>query len=167
MEKRTENQAKEIKLITVSYTGEYEILTVVPKLGAQKVYDPNDYPELEPIMDEFGSMVDSIWVGTTTTDGVKVQVDYMGYWVAERIENASGDDEVMDYIPDLVSQYFQVLHQVQGEIEIQPFVDRINKAIKDMGQEEYSHYENFDDYKGDSIQARVGYQVIKMLENKN
>lgn len=109
MEKRTENQAKEIKLITASYTGEYEILTVVPKLGAQKVYDPNDYPELEPIMDEFGSMVDSIWVGTTTTDDVKVQVDYMGYWVAERIENASGDDEVMGYIPDLVSQYFQVL----------------------------------------------------------
>lgn len=34
MEKRTENQAKEIKLITASYTGEYEILTVVPKLGA-------------------------------------------------------------------------------------------------------------------------------------
>lgn len=70
MEKRTENQAKEIKLITASYTGEYEILTVVPKLGAQKVYDPNDYPELEPIMDEFGSMVDSIWVGTTTIDDV-------------------------------------------------------------------------------------------------
>ena len=68
MEKRTENQAKEIKLITASYTGEYEILTVVPKLGAQKVYDPNDYPELEPIMDEFGSLVDSIWVGTTTTN---------------------------------------------------------------------------------------------------
>ena len=136
MEKRTENQAKEIKLITASYTGEYEILTVVPKLGAQKVYDPNDYPELEPIMDEFGSMVDSIWVGTTTTDDVKVQVDYMGYWVAEKIVNASGDDEVMDYIPDLVSQYFQVLHQVSSEIEIQPFVDRINKAIKDMGQEE-------------------------------
>lgn len=68
MEKRTENPAKEIKLITASYTGEYEILTVVPKLGAQKVYDPNDYPELEPIMDEFGSMVDSIWVGTTTID---------------------------------------------------------------------------------------------------
>lgn len=167
MEKRTENQAKEIKLITASYTGEYEILTIVPKLGAQKVYDPNDYPELEPIMDEFGSMVDSIWVGTTTIDDVRVQVDYMGYWVAERIENASGDDEVMDYIPDLVSQYFQVLHQVQGEIDTQPFVDRINKAIKDMGQEEYSHYENFDDYKRDSIQARVGYQVIKMLENKN
>lgn len=78
MEKRTENQAKEIKLITASYTGEYEILTVVPKLGAQKVYDPNDYPELEPIMDEFGSLVDSIWVGTTTTDDVRVQVDYMG-----------------------------------------------------------------------------------------
>lgn len=167
MEKRTENPADEIKLIIASYTGEYEILTVVPKLGAQKVYDPNDYPELEPIMCEFGSIVDSIWVGTTTIDDVKVQVDYMGYWVAERIENASGDDEVMDYIPDLVSQYFQVLHQVQGEIDTQPFVDRINKAIKDMGQEEYSHYENFDDYKRDSIQARVGYQVIKMLENKN
>lgn len=167
MEKRTENPADEIKLIIASYTGEYEILTVVPKLGAQKVYDPNDYPELEPIMREFGSIVDSIWVGTTTIDDVKVQVDYMGYWVAERIENVSGDDEVMDYIPDLVSQYFQVLHQVQGEIDTQPFVDRINKAIKDMGQEEYSHYENFDDYKRDSIQARVGYQVIKMLENKN
>ena len=167
MEKRTENPADEIKLIIASYTGEYEILTVVPKLGAQKVYDPNDYPELEPIMREFGSIVDSIWVGTTTIDDVKVQVDYMGYWVAERIENASGDDEVMDYIPDLVSQYFQVLHQVQGEIDTQPFVDRINKAIKDMGQEGYSHYENFDDYKRDSIQARVGYQVIKMLENKN
>lgn len=167
MEKRTENPADEIKLIIASYTGEYEILTIVPKLGAQKVYDPNDYPELEPIMREFGSLVDSIWVGTTTTDGVRVQVDYMGYWVAERIENASGDDEVMDYIPDLVSQYFQVLHQVQGEIDTQPFVDRINKAIKDMGQEGYSHYENFDDYKRDSIQARVGYQVIKMLENKN
>lgn len=118
-------------------------------------------------MREFGSLVDSIWVGTTTIDDVRVQVDYMGYWVAERIENAHGDDEVMDYIPDLVSQYFQVLHQVSSEIEIQPFVDRINKAIKDMGQEEYSHYENFDDYKRDSIQARVGYQVIKMLENKN
>lgn len=167
MEKRTENPADEIKLIIASYTGEYEILTVVPKLGAQKVYDPNDYPELEPIMREFGSIVDSIWVGTTHIDDVKVQVDYMGYWVAERIENASGDDEVMDYIPDLVSQYFQVLHQVQGEIDTQPFVDRINKAIKDMGQEGYSHYENFDDYKRDSIQARVGYQVIKMLENKN
>lgn len=167
MEKRTENPADEIKLIIASYTGEYEILTIVPKLGAQKVYDPNDYPELEPIMREFGSLVDSIWVGTTTIDDVRVQVDYMGYWVAERIENASGDDEVMDYIPDLVSQYFQVLHQVQGEIDTQPFVDRINKAIKDMGQEEYSHYENFDDYKRDSIQARVGYQVIKMLENKN
>lgn len=167
MEKRTENPANEIKLITASYTGEYEILTVVPKLGAQKVYDPNDYPELDPIMREFGSIVDSIWVGTTTINDVRVQVDYMGYWVAERIENASGDDEVMDYIPDLVSQYFQVLHQVQGEIDIQPFVDMINKAIKDMGQEEYSHYENFDDYKRDSIQARVGYQVIKMLENKN
>lgn len=167
MEKRTENLADEIKLITASYTGEYEILTVVPKLGAQKVYDPNDYPELEPIMDEFGSLVDSIWVGTTTTDDVKVQVDYMGYWVAEKIVNASGDVEVMDYIPDLVSQYFQVLHQVSSEIEIQPFVDRINKAIKDMGQEEYSHYENFDGYKRDSIQARVGYQVIKMLGNKN
>lgn len=167
MEKRTENPADEIKLIIASYTGEYEILTIVPKLGAQKVYDPNDYPELEPIMREFGSLVDSIWVGTTTIDDVRVQVDYMGYWVAERIENASGDDEVVDYIPDLVSQYFQVLHQVQGEIDTQPFVDRINKAIKDMGQEEYSHYENFDDYKRDSIQARVGYQVIKMLENKN
>lgn len=167
MEKRTENPADEIKLIIASYTGEYEILTIVPKLGAQKVYDPNDYPELEPIMREFGSLVDSIWVGTTTIDDVKVQVDYMGYWVAEKIVNASGDDEVMDYIPDLVSQYFQVLHQVQGEIDTQPFVDRINKAIKDMGQEEYSHYENFDDYKRDSIQARVGYQVIKMLENKN
>lgn len=167
MEKRTENPADEIKLIIASYTGEYEILTIVPKLGAQKVYDPNDYPELEPIMCEFGSIVDSIWVGTTTIDDAKVQVDYMGYWVAERIENASGDDEVMDYIPDLVSQYFQVLHQVQGEIDTQPFVDRINKALKDMGQEEYSHYENFDDYKRDSIQARVGYQVIKMLENKN
>lgn len=167
MEKRTENPADEIKLIIASYTGEYEILTVVPKLGAQKVYDPNDYPELEPIMDEFGSMVDSIWVGTTTTDDVKVQVDYMGYWVAEKIVNASGDDEVMDYIPDLVSQYFQVLHQVSSEIEIHPYLDRIKKAIKDMGQEEYSHYENFDDYKRDSIQARVGYQVIKMLENKN
>lgn len=167
MEKRTENPADEIKLIIASYTGEYEILTIVPKLGAQKVYDPNDYPELEPIMREFGSLVDSIWVGTTTIDDVRVQVDYMGYWVAERIENVSGDDEVMDYIPDLVSQYFQVLHQVQGEIDTQPFVDRINKAIKDMGQEEYSHYENFDDYKRDSIQARVGYQVIKMLENKN
>lgn len=167
MEKRTENPADEIKLIIASYTGEYEILTIVPKLGAQKVYDPNDYPELEPIMREFGSLVDSIWVGTTTIDDVRVQVDYMGYWVAEKIVNASGDDEVMDYIPDLVSQYFQVLHQVQGEIDTQPFVDRINKAIKDMGQEGYSHYENFDDYKGDSIQARVGYQVIKMLENKN
>lgn len=167
MEKRTENPADEIKLIIASYTGEYEILTVVPKLGAQKVYDPNDYPELEPIMHEFGSLVDSIWVGTTTIDDVRVQVDYMGYWVAERIENASGDDEVMDYIPDLVSQYFQVLHQVPGEIDIQPYLDRIKKAIKDMGQEEYSHYENFDDYKRDSIQARVGYQVIKMLENKN
>ena len=157
MEKRTENQADEIKLIIASYTGEYEILTVVPKLGAQKVYDPNDYPELEPIMREFGSLVDSIWVGTTTIDDVKVQVDYMGYWVAERIENASGDDEVMDYIPDLVSQYFQVLHQVSSEIEIQPFVDRINKAIKDMGQEEYSHYENFDDYKG--IPSRPGSDI--------
>lgn len=135
MEKRTENPADEIKLIIASYTGEYEILTIVPKLGAQKVYDPNDYPELEPIMREFGSLVDSIWVGTTTIDDVRVQVDYMGYWVAERIENASGDDEVMDYIPDLVSQYFQVLHQVSSEIEIQPFVNRINKAIKDMGQE--------------------------------
>lgn len=167
MEKRTENPADEIKLIIASYTGEYEILTIVPKLGAQKVYDPNDYPELEPIMREFGSLVDSIWVGTTTIDDVRVQVDYMGYWVAEKIVNASGDDEVMDYIPDLVSQYFQVLHQVQGEIDIQPYLDRIKKAIKDMGQEEYSHYENFDDYKRDSIQARVGYQVIKMLENKN
>lgn len=167
MEKRTENPADEIKLIVASYTGEYEVLTIVPKLGAQKVYDPNDYPELEPIMCEFGSIVDSIWVGTTTIDDVKVQVDYMGYWVAEKIVNASGDDEVMDYIPDLVSQYFQVLHQVQGEIDIQPFVDRVNKAIKDMCQEKYSHYENFDDYKRDSIQARVGYQVIKMLENKN
>lgn len=167
MEKRTENPADEIKLIIASYTGEYEILTIVPKLGAQKVYDPNDYPELKPIMCEFGSIVDSIWVGTTTIDDVRVQVNYMGYWVAERIENASGDDEVMDYIPDLVSQYFQVLHQVSSEIDTQPFVDMINKAIKDMGQEEYSHYENFDDYKRDSIQARVGYQVIKMLENKN
>lgn len=62
MEKRTENPADEIKLIIASYTGEYEILTVVPKLGAQKVYDPNDYPELEPIMREFGSIVDSIWL---------------------------------------------------------------------------------------------------------
>lgn len=167
MEKRTENQAKEIKLITASYTGEYEILTIVPKLGAQKVYDPNDYPELEPIMDEFGSMVDSIWVGTTTIDDVRVQVDYMGYWVAERIENASGDDEVMDYIPDLVSQYFQVLHQVQGEIDIQPYMDRIKKAIKDMGQEEYQHYSKFYQYRMDVTQAKVGYQVIKMLENKN
>lgn len=167
MEKRTENPADEIKLIIASYTGEYEILTIVPKLGAQKVYDPNDYPELEPIMREFGSLVDSIWVGTTTIDDVKVQVDYMGDRVAEKIVNASGDDEVMYYIPDLVSQYFQVLHQVQGKIDTQPFVDRINKAIKDMGQEGYSHYENFDDYKRDSIQARVGYQVIKMLENKN
>lgn len=167
MEKRTENPADEIKLIIASYTGEYEILTVVPKLGAQKVYDPNDYPELEPIMREFGSIVDSIWVVPTHIDDVTVQVDYMGYWVAEKIVNASGDDEVMDYIPDLVSQYFQVLHQVSSEIDIQPFVDRINKAIKDMGQEEYSHYENFDDYKRDSIQARVGYRVIKMLENKN
>lgn len=131
MEKRTENQAKEIKLITASYTGEYEILTVVPKLGAQRVYDPNDYPELEPIMNEFGSLVDSIWVGTTTTDDVKVQVDYMGYWVAERIENASGDDEVMDYIPDLVSQYFQVLHQVSSDIEIQPFVATTFKLWKE------------------------------------
>lgn len=46
MEKRTENQAKEIKLITASYTGEYEILTVVPKLGAQRVYDPQRLPRI-------------------------------------------------------------------------------------------------------------------------
>lgn len=72
MEKRTENPADEIKLIIASYTGEYEILTIVPKLGAQKVYDPNDYPELKPIMREFGSIVDSIWVGTTTIDDVRV-----------------------------------------------------------------------------------------------
>lgn len=71
MEKRTENQAKEIKLIIASYTGEYEILTVVPKLGAQ-------------------------------------------------IENASGDDEVMDYIPDLVSQYFQVLHRYPPRLRSSP-----------------------------------------------
>ena len=163
----TENQAKEIRLITMGYTGEYEILAIIPKLGAQKVYDPNDYPELEPIMDEFKSMIDSIWVGTTTTDDVKVQVDYMGYWVAERIENASEDDEVCDYIPDLVSQYFQVLHQVQGDIDIQPYLDRIKKAIKDRAMEGFQHYSNFNQYRVDAIQAKVGYQLIKMLENKN
>lgn len=41
----------------------------------------------------------------------------------------------MDYIPDLVSQYFQVLHQVQGEIDTQQVKDTIVMEVeKSVGQ---------------------------------
>lgn len=138
MENEQANQGiKEIKLLTVGLTGEYELLTWVEKitgLKATKIYDPQDWEEMEQVMDIFGSLPDSIY-------------------------------EI--YIPDLIAQYYQVLHQAQHEVDVQDFIDRIEKAIKEMELDEYTYYSKFQDYRMDVIQAKVGYQVVKMLEKKN
>ena len=80
---------------------------------------------------------------------------------------ATGDDELCDYIPDLISQYYQVLHQAQHEVDVHDFINRIEKVIKARKLDEYTHYSKFQDYRMDVIQAKVGYQVVKMLEKKN
>lgn len=171
MENAQENQGiKEIKLLTVGLTGEYELLTWVEKITgikAIKVYDPRDWEEMEPVLNVFGSLPDSIYEIDIPVEMLSGILDYLGYKVYEKAMEATGDDELCDYIPDVIAQYYQVLHQVQHEVDVQDFIDRIEKAIKERELDEYTYYSKFQDYRMDVIQAKVGYQVVKMLEKKN
>lgn len=171
MENEQANQGiKEIKLLTVGLTGEYELLTWVEKitgLKATKIYDPQDWEEMEQVMDIFGSLPDSIYEIDIPVKMLSGILDYLGYKVYEKAMEATGDDELCDYIPDLIAQYYQVLHQAQHEVDVHDFINRIEKVIKARELEEYTHYSKFQDYRMDVIQAKVGYQVVKMLEKKN
>lgn len=171
MENEQENQGiKEIKLLTVGLTGEYELLTWVEKitgLKATKIYDPQDWEEMEQVMDIFGSLPDSIYEIDIPVEKLSGILDYLGYKVYEKAMEATGDDELCDYIPDVIAQYYQVLHQAQHEVDVQDFINKIEKVIKTRELEEYTHYSKFQDYRMDVIQAKVGYQVVKMLEKKN
>lgn len=171
MENEQANQGiKEIKLLTVGLTGEYELLAWAEKitgLKAIKIYDPQDWEEMEPVMDIFGSLPDSIYEIDIPVEMLSGILDYLGYKVYEKAMEATGDDELCDYIPDLISQYYQVLHQAQHEVDVHDFINKIEKVIKTRELEEYTHYSKFQDYRMDVIQAKVGYQVVKMLEKKN
>lgn len=171
MENEQANQGiKEIKLLTVGSTGEYELLAWAEKitgLKAIKIYDPQDWEEMEPVMDVFGSLPDNIWEVNVPETRLTAYLNMLGLLVYERAMEATGDDELCDYIPDLISQYYQVLHQVQHEVDVKDFIDRIEKVIKARELDEYTYYSNFQDYRMDVIQAKVGYQVVKMLEKKN
>lgn len=170
MENEQANQGnKEIKLLTVGSTGQYELLTWVEKitgLKAIKIYDPQDWEEMEPVLNVFGSLPDSIYEIDIPVEMLSGILDYLGYKVYEKAMEATGDDELCDYIPDVIAQYYQVLHQAQREVEVQEFINRIEKAIKEMELDEYTYYSNFQDYRMDVIQAKVGYQVIKLLNKK-
>lgn len=171
MENEQANQGiKEIRLLTVGLTGEYELLAWAEKitgLKAIKIYDPQDWEEMEPVMDIFGCLPDNIWEVKVPETRLTAYLSMLGLLVYERAMEATGDDELCDYIPDLISQYYQVLHQAQYEVDVQDFINRIEKVIKTRELEEYTHYSKFQDYRMDVIQAKVGYQVVKMLEKKN
>lgn len=171
MENAQENQGiKEIKLLTVGSTGEYELLAWAEKitgLKATKIYDPQDWEEMEPVMDVFSGLPDNIWEVNVPETRLTAYLNMLGLLVYERAMEATGDDELCDYIPDLISQYYQVLHQAQYDVDVQDFIDRVKKVIKARELDEYTYYSKFQDYRMDVIQAKVGYQVVKMLEKKN
>lgn len=94
MENAQENQGiKEIKLLTVGLTGEYELLTWVEKitgLKATKIYDPQDWEEMEQVMDIFGSLPDSIYEIDIPVEMLSGILDYLGYKVYEKAMEATG-----------------------------------------------------------------------------